>query len=148
MFNYRYYSGDQDRLFSEAHIVSPNKTNSRPTPSKRVSRTSCYGKPYTWAYIFSMIWETCSNEPYSLFLLFSSFFCLCFSSPRTLNYYQYTWPNRKSASSKHTLSGPQKTDNGLLMHYQPYSWLVLASTLWYAYYLYTILHFFSVTNFK
>ena len=37
------------------------------------------------------------------------------------NYYQYTWPNRKSASSKHTLSGPQKTDSGLLMHYQPYS---------------------------
>ena len=38
-----------------------------------------------------------------------------------LNYYQYTRPNRKSASSKHTLSGPQKTDSGLLMHYQPYS---------------------------
>ena len=37
------------------------------------------------------------------------------------NYYQYTRPNRKSASSKHTLSGPQKTDSGLLMHYQPYS---------------------------
>ena len=36
-------------------------------------------------------------------------------------YYQYTRPNRKSASSKHTLSGPQKTDSGLLMHYQPYS---------------------------
>ena len=36
-------------------------------------------------------------------------------------YYQYTWPNRKSASSKHTLSGLQKTDSGLLMHYQPYS---------------------------
>lgn len=35
-------------------------------------------------------------------------------------YYQYTRPNRKSASSKHTLSGPQKTDSGLLMHYQPY----------------------------
>ena len=29
-------------------------------------------------------------------------------------YYQYTRPNRKSASSKHTLSGPQKTDSGLL----------------------------------
>ena len=26
----------------------------------------------------------------------------------------YAWPNRKSASSKHTLSGPQKTDSGLL----------------------------------
>ena len=37
------------------------------------------------------------------------------------NYDQYTRPNRKSASSKHTLSGPQKTDSGLLMHYQPYS---------------------------
>ena len=37
------------------------------------------------------------------------------------NYYQYTRPNRKSASSKHTLSGPQMTDSGLLMHYQPYS---------------------------
>ena len=37
------------------------------------------------------------------------------------NYYQYTRPNRESASSKHTLSGPQKTDSGLLMHYQPYS---------------------------
>ena len=37
------------------------------------------------------------------------------------NYYQYTRPNGKSASSKHTLSGPQKTDSGLLMHYQPYS---------------------------
>ena len=36
-------------------------------------------------------------------------------------YYQYTRPNRKSASSKHTLSGPQMTDSGLLMHYQPYS---------------------------
>ena len=43
-------------------------------------------------------------------------------------YYQYTRPNRKSASSKHTLSGPQRTDSGLLMHYQPYSWLVLASS--------------------
>ena len=31
------------------------------------------------------------------------------------------------ASSKHTLSGPQKTDSGLLMHYQPYSWLVPSS---------------------
>ena len=43
--------------------------------------------------------------------------------PATFNthYYQYTRPNRKSASSKHTLSGPQKTDSGLLMHYQPYS---------------------------
>ena len=38
-----------------------------------------------------------------------------------IHYYQYTRPNRKSASSKHTLSGPQKTDSGLLMHYQPYS---------------------------
>ena len=37
------------------------------------------------------------------------------------NYYQYTRPNRKSASSKHTLSGPQMTDSGLLMHYQPYN---------------------------
>ena len=37
------------------------------------------------------------------------------------DYYQYTRPNRQSASSKHTLSGPQKTDSGLLMHYQPYS---------------------------
>ena len=37
------------------------------------------------------------------------------------HYYQYTRPNGKSASSKHTLSGPQKTDSGLLMHYQPYS---------------------------
>ena len=44
-----------------------------------------------------------------------------------LNYYQYMRPNRKLASSKHTLSGPQNTDSGLLMHYQPYSWLVLAS---------------------
>ena len=43
-------------------------------------------------------------------------------------YYQYTRPNRKSASSKHTLSGPQMTDSELLMHYQPYSWLVLASS--------------------
>ena len=32
-------------------------------------------------------------------------------------YYQYTRPNRKSASSKHTLSEPQITDCGLLMHY-------------------------------
>ena len=40
MFSLRYYSGDQDRLFSEAHIVSPNRTNLRPTPSKRVSNTS------------------------------------------------------------------------------------------------------------
>ena len=39
----------------------------------------------------------------------------------TLHYYQYTRPNRKSASSKHTLSGPQQTDSGLLTHYQPYS---------------------------
>jgi len=45
-----------------------------------------------------------------------------------LYYYQYTRLNGKSASSKHTLSGPQKTDSGLLMHYQPYSWLVLASS--------------------
>ena len=44
------------------------------------------------------------------------------------HYYQYTRQNRKSASSKHTLSGPQMTDSGLLMHYQPYSWLVLASS--------------------
>ena len=44
------------------------------------------------------------------------------------HYYQDTRPNRKSASSEHTLSGPQKTDSGLLMHYQPYSWLVLASS--------------------
>ena len=36
------------------------------------------------------------------------------------NYYQYTRPNRKSASSKHTLTGPEKTDSGLPMHYQPY----------------------------
>ena len=43
-------------------------------------------------------------------------------------YYQYTRPNRQSASSKHKLSGAQKTDSGLLMHYQPYSWLVLASS--------------------
>ena len=40
---------------------------------------------------------------------------------KNIHYYQYTRPNRKSASSKHTLSGPQKTDSGLLMHYQPYS---------------------------
>ena len=39
----------------------------------------------------------------------------------TAHYYQYTRPNRKSASLKHTLSGPQKTDSGLLMHYQPHS---------------------------
>jgi len=37
----RYYSGDQDRLFSEAHIVSPNRTNSRPVSSNRVS-ISCW----------------------------------------------------------------------------------------------------------
>ena len=44
------------------------------------------------------------------------------------HYCQYTRPNRKSASSKHTLSGPKKTNYGLLMHYHPYSWLVLASS--------------------
>ena len=41
-----------------------------------------------------------------------------------LNYhynYQYSRPNRKSASSEHTLCGPRKTDSGLLMHYQSYS---------------------------
>ena len=38
-----------------------------------------------------------------------------------VHYYQYTQPNRKSASSKHALSGPQKTDSRLLMHYRPYS---------------------------
>ncbi|KAK2547797.1 E3 ubiquitin-protein ligase arih1 [Acropora cervicornis] len=41
----RYYSGDQDRLFSEAHIVSPNRTNSRPTPSKRVNTRSSSALP-------------------------------------------------------------------------------------------------------
>ena len=46
------------------------------------------------------------------------------SVPPYLNnyhYYQYTRPNRQSASSKHMLSGLQKTASGLLMHYQPYS---------------------------
>ena len=43
------------------------------------------------------------------------------SFPNKNYYYQYTRPNRKSSSSKHTLSGPQMTDSGLLMHYQPYS---------------------------
>ena len=38
-----------------------------------------------------------------------------------MHYYQYTRQIEKPASSKHTLSGPQKTDSGLLMHYQPYS---------------------------
>lgn len=41
----RYYSGDQDRLFSEAHIVSPNRTNGRPTPSKRVNTRSSSALP-------------------------------------------------------------------------------------------------------
>ena len=52
----------------------------------------------------------------------------CLKDLLNLYYYQYTRPNRKSASSKHMLSGPQMTDSGLLMHYQPYSWLVLASS--------------------
>ena len=47
--------------------------------------------------------------------------CLYIGSDANRNYYQYTWPNRTSASSKHTLSGPQMTDSGLLMHYQPCS---------------------------
>ena len=46
------------------------------------------------------------------------FIAACYIKPY---YYQYTRSNRKSASSKHTLSGPQMTDSGLLMHYQPYS---------------------------
>ena len=41
-----------------------------------------------------------------------------------VHYYQYTQPNRKSASSKHTLSRTQKTDSGLLMHYRPYVQLI------------------------
>lgn len=36
----RYYSGDQDRLFTEAHIISPHRTNARPVSTKRVSTRS------------------------------------------------------------------------------------------------------------
>ena len=32
------------------------------------------------------------------------------------HYYQYTRPNRKSASLKHTLCGPQKTDSSTHSH--------------------------------
>ena len=42
-------------------------------------------------------------------------------------YYQYTRPNRKSASSKHTFSGPQKTDSGLLSIISPTAYLMIWS---------------------
>ena len=45
----RYYSGDQERLFSEAHIISPNRTKSKVISSKRVS--VCVQSPNLFPHI-------------------------------------------------------------------------------------------------
>lgn len=108
-FNHRYYSGDQDRLFSEAHIVSPNRTNSRPTPSKRVSiillswdmynmyplkahGTLC---PYNLTFTFFWSWENFWYY-YGLWIHFQ----LNLASKLIINHYCYSLQvNTRSSSA-------------------------------------------------